>query len=119
MKDIELAWAAGFFEGEGCVYIDKKGPYLRINLAQVDDPYPLERFARAVGIGTVKGPHKLRDIKRRYAYDLSKGAREVMEMLAPYLGERSKKLADFRQACLIDSGERGNRWHPRAVTPRP
>lgn len=99
-RNTELAWAAGFFEGEGSVYVEQleSGPYLRLNLAQVDDRLPLDRFAAAVGVGKVNGPHLLRGERRRYALDYSKQAHYVMERLVPYLGEDSKKTKAYRAA---------------------
>lgn len=53
----ELAWAAGFFDGEGCFsYTDKAG-YGAAAIGQVDRE-PLERFQRAVGgMGRIYGPY--------------------------------------------------------------
>lgn len=45
MNTHELAWAAGFFDGEGSTYTD---PNLRVSVVQ-NDPYVLERFMRATG----------------------------------------------------------------------
>lgn len=55
----ELAWAAGFFDGEGCTSVSKvwgaqRTPVPRISIAQTD-PRPLERFHRAVGgLGNIR-----------------------------------------------------------------
>lgn len=54
----ELAWAAGFFDGEGCVSTDQGKPKLTI---QQNDPRVLERFKKAVGeLGKVYGPYQSR-----------------------------------------------------------
>jgi len=64
----ELAWAAGFFDGEGNIRakLNKQSPrsyyYLAISINQVD-PQVLERFRRAVGVGKVAGPYD----RSRYA----------------------------------------------------
>jgi LAGLIDADG endonuclease len=60
---IELAWAAGFFDGEGTIYFNpqqNKGSgyfYKSINLSvsqHMDNPYVIERFNSAIsGIGKV------------------------------------------------------------------
>ena len=55
----ELAWAAGFFDGEGCFSFSVAGNYLCVSISQTE-PEPLERFARAVGVGWVLGPYDLR-----------------------------------------------------------
>jgi hypothetical protein len=53
----ELAWAAGLFEGEGCITVSHNGsgtknqPVLRLNMIDEDT---VRRFQRAVGCGPVK-----------------------------------------------------------------
>lgn len=61
----ELAWAAGFFDGEGSAWAQaQKGrrtrqPYAQINQADSDGvPEVLERFHRAVGCGQIYGPKR-------------------------------------------------------------
>lgn len=59
----ELAWAAGFFDGEGCIYIAPIKPRykaLGIDIGQVDRRV-LDRFRAAVGdLGKVYGPRDKR-----------------------------------------------------------
>lgn len=67
----ELAWAAGFFDGEGHSRRGDRGA-LAITISQADSPELLYRFQRAVGVGTVRGPyvHKARPKQRPfYVYD--------------------------------------------------
>jgi len=60
----ELAWAAGFFDGEGYVghmnHLDKRDGRLysspKLSVGQVRRE-PLNRFALAVGVGSVRGPY--------------------------------------------------------------
>jgi hypothetical protein len=61
----ELAWAAGFFDGEGTItaFIDKAGKnykysVIKLQVRQVDKR-PLERFIKAVGIKNnwIYGPY--------------------------------------------------------------
>lgn len=58
MTDLDLAWAAGFFDGEGCISIptrvrsrNRHGYTLSLYVGQVD-PSPLRRFQSLFG-GTV------------------------------------------------------------------
>lgn len=51
-----LAWAAGFFEGEGCITTASKGKYARLSISGVDKE-PLDEFASIVGAGKVYGPY--------------------------------------------------------------
>jgi hypothetical protein len=57
----QLAWAAGFLDGEGCFYITeqnkRKPPRPRFELGQVHTAV-LERFKKVVGFGApVNGPY--------------------------------------------------------------
>src|SRR5258708_31034703 len=61
MDLLELAWAAGFFDGEGHVSASrqagKRSCNMCIQIAQTD-PEVLHRFRAAVGgLGNVRGPH--------------------------------------------------------------
>jgi hypothetical protein len=53
----DLAWAAGFFDGEGWANRAGRGVQARINQAGADGvPEVLTRFRRIVGVGRIKGP---------------------------------------------------------------
>ncbi len=53
----ELAWAAGFFDGEGWANRSGRGVQSRINQADPDGmPTVLLKFQRIVGVGRLKGP---------------------------------------------------------------
>lgn len=92
-----LAWAAGFFDGEGHVR-SKPGTAARrgsgfkscdmqISISQ-NDRTVLDRFARAVGRGHVNGPYKPRGaIRPYYTYAVGgwNGVIEVMDKLSPWL----------------------------------
>lgn len=61
----ELAWAAGFFDGEGCSGIawhkNENRYRMRIMLSQSSSPETLQRFQRAVGgLGKISGPYTKR-----------------------------------------------------------
>lgn len=60
----ELAWAAGFFDGEGTASYERSGQYgqLRLQVGQ-KDRRPLDRFCAAVGVGRIYTSNK-RDIFR-------------------------------------------------------
>jgi hypothetical protein len=54
----ELAWAAGFYDGEGClgIFKNKRGLMLHMDIGQVDRAV-LDRFQAAVELGNVAGPY--------------------------------------------------------------
>lgn len=64
MNREELAWAAGFFDGEGCSWVDRPNKnqgynrgHLRLKIQQVEKD-TLMRFQKALnGLGTVRGPY--------------------------------------------------------------
>ena len=57
MKREELAWAAGFFDGEGHTGRGTHGGRRPIIAITQVDRRPLDRFAEAVGVGKVYGPY--------------------------------------------------------------
>lgn len=86
-----LAWAAGFFEGEGSI-TECRGR-LRAQLKNTDVEV-LHRFADIVGVGVVYGPYRRRStdgFRRKPAwlwvaeeYD----ALDALALLGPWLGRR-------------------------------
>lgn len=56
MRKTELAWAAGFFDGEGCTgRSSKRALGMRVSVSQRRIE-PLERFRQVVGVGRIYGP---------------------------------------------------------------
>jgi hypothetical protein len=99
VSDVELAWAAGFLDGEGCIRAKKTGsqPYLSITMPQVD-PRPLQRFARVVG-GRINGPYDRKggnNPNARPCYELVAYSREawpILSALWPFLSEPKREQA--------------------------
>lgn len=91
MKETELAWAAGFFDGEGCIHIT--GSFTTIIIGQTDKE-PLQRFLEIVH------PHNVCTIKKRntpkdfYVIQASgESAINILHLLYPYLFlKRNKAL---------------------------
>lgn len=96
----ELAWAAGFFDGEGCTTANGnptkfgKAVTVRMSVAQVEIE-PLLRFACAVGYGAVRGPYMSKGNKQPHFQWNVSGAEccFVLDRLWPYLG-----VSKMRQA---------------------
>jgi hypothetical protein len=88
----ELAWAAGIFEGEGCI-THHTGKRLAVTVKGTDH-WVVSRFLSAVGIGKVYGPYENR-CRDKYARKpfwvwmaFEDDAREVLELLSPLLSPR-------------------------------
>lgn len=99
----ELAWAAGFFDGEGCVTQQFPG-YISLIVAQAGTTEHLERFKSAVGYGSINGPHTRGPNDSRqpiYHWNVSgKKAHAVMRLLSPFLC--SPKVEKYHR--LTDGG---------------
>jgi hypothetical protein len=95
----ELAWAAGFFDGEGSVFwrgqIRKE---LCLTVAQADIR-PLIRFANAVGFPGVRGPYIPRNMngKSYYVYSVNSHVRvqAIVAMLWKFLSEPKQSQAEI------------------------
>lgn len=91
----ELAWAAGFFDGEGCA-LAINGKYLRLTVTQTGyyAPALLMRFKKAVGeIGAIYGPiqvPKKHAAKWNYQVDTFEKAQVVVAAIWTWLGPRKR-----------------------------
>ena len=91
MSKTELAWAAGFFDGEGWVGTDavskSGGMYLRVYVPQKFRRV-LDRFQKAVGVGKVNGPHK-HGPGRSFQFQCSASGdvKTIFTKLKPYLDQ--------------------------------
>lgn len=99
----ELAWAAGFFDGEGCVGAWKRGSRIdhpSLTIAQ-SETSTLLRFQQAiVGLGNVRGPYRTNyphalPVFQFHIHGIEK-VQAAMAMLWPWLSER--KRAQFKAA---------------------
>src|SRR5438874_2443181 len=98
-----LAWAGGFFEGEGCIvngrYSATGGIRSGIALSAAQTSLePLERLMEAVGLGTINGPRLPKSqFSRAPLWTWQVGGFEktqaVIAMLWPYLSARRKARA--------------------------
>ena len=89
----ELAWAAGFFDGEGStsLAVGKKNKLPRISISQKKSEC-LYKFRRIVGFGNVYGP--LRDYNIHvYSIQNAKGIDTTLTLLWPHLSEVKREQA--------------------------
>lgn len=101
--NVSLAWAAGFFDGEGCTTVThfknlKKTTSislsLRSSLAQVEKE-PLINFLSSVKIGTIRGPYKY-STNRQNHYQWNASGMDVIKLITklwPYLSSPKRKQA--------------------------
>ena len=83
----ELAYAAGFFDGEGNVRLRKMGAQLCVTQCHRE---PLDRMQLALGVGQVHGPYGpyKNSVQPRWEYRVSNilDIQVVYAKLRPYLG---------------------------------
>lgn len=91
---IELAWAGGFFDGEGTFYrrTRRKGQEFNIEVSQTDRR-PLDRFCAAVGHGKVINRNGRGNIKPHYMWVCYRREQvfDVANKLWLYLSEPPKE----------------------------
>ena len=101
ITETDVAWAAGFFEGEGCIKATKKGRFDAISLNNTDKDV-IERFVDIVNYGNVNGPYKSGGRKHKptykphWAWVVGKKSevKRILEMFLPYLGKRRRQRAE-------------------------
>lgn len=113
---VELAWAAGFFDGEGSTYVHGKKKHPKISITQAPDPDSrppavLHRFYRAVGeIGSVEGPYreKTGELKWFYTAHGAEMVQAVVALIWEWLGtiKRRQATTALRAHREIHHGER-------------
>lgn len=98
MRSIE--WAAGFFEGEGCISLQRQKrngkifTYMSLHLSSTDEDV-VRSFVETVGIGKVRFEHspsaRARGVQATYGWRVyNKKALEVGWRLYPYMHGRRK-----------------------------
>ena len=84
-KDLQIAWAAGLFEGEG--YITRNKGYPKIGLTMTDKDV-VNKFVALFALGKVRTRERP-PCKTQYEWQISgKQCKVILEQLLPYLGER-------------------------------
>src|SRR3989442_1297543 len=95
----ELAWAAGFFDGEGWANRSGRGVQSRINQASPEGmPGVLLKFRRIVGVGRLKGPQIKEGKQDLYWWEATSrpDVIRVADMIGPWLCP--VKRAEFEHA---------------------
>lgn len=93
LNKLDVAWAAGLFEGEGSCFLSLKPKnlaYARMSLSMQDEPI-VRKFYEVVGVGRFRGPQPNRwGTAFRWTWYATRWIEvvTVVDLLAPYLGER-------------------------------
>lgn len=125
---VELAWAGGFYDGEGCMTASKNRagnpgvPQLTINQAGPDlesPPEVLQRFQDALGgLGTIYGPVIMPNRSPRWT--LLMGRWEAVQSAAaalwPHIGSVKRDQITRRFTEYREDAARRAPLHPRART---
>ena len=97
-EDTAIAWAAGLFEGEGCITGNKNVPNLREIKIKMTDKDVMQRFVDIVGYGNLRGPYTQRNrpsTKPFWVWAIGKRLEvvRILTMFLPYFGERRSEKA--------------------------
>lgn len=89
-----IAWAAGLFEGEGC--ITKNGTAIRLTLGMTDLDV-VQRFHRVAGVGAIEDKPSMSQWGKKpywtWAVYRSEHVQALLAAFWPFLGERRKAKA--------------------------
>jgi hypothetical protein len=91
----EVAWAAGLFEGEGCITYGSDKRYPRLQLRSTDKDIVL-KFVDIIGVGSyVEEGTRSDNWKDVYFWQVggSTEVKYVLELLLPFLGKRRTEAA--------------------------
>jgi hypothetical protein len=112
----EVAWAAGLFEGEGCITRQssetrggRRAGRLTLRLGMTDRDV-IDRFQTAVGVGMVYGPYTARTRpNQKPTYHWCVGDIEqiqgVLRSFWPWLGDRRRARAALAIAQYYESDQ--------------
>ncbi len=92
-SEVDVAWAAGLFEGEGSAFIGSGQRQPCVALAMTDEDV-VARFASIMGVGNVRSYH--RPPNKRYWQWTAQSRNDViaaLEALLPHLGARRTRAA--------------------------
>lgn len=114
LSPVDLAWAAGFFDGEGYIGLfhprDKRHWWLRITVTN-SDPRALAKFQAMFGVGTIRcDPRQSPRHLDRYMWSAtSKNAGHVLALIRPYLViKREQADVAMESRALMVNNRRAN-----------
>lgn len=111
-SDLKIAWAAGVFEGEGCIHIDyvkgRKYPSLGLSVTMTDEDV-VQEFSLVVGVNKVYSVNpSTPSNKLQYRWKTNKRTEveRILLLFLPHLGHR--RLEKAQEALNTPSS--GIRW---------
>jgi hypothetical protein len=101
-----IEWAAGLFEGEGCIMFTNKNS-VRLNVDMTDEDVVRE-FASTIGCGRVESIGVRPGCKPAYRWRISKKSEvlTVLGWLMPFLGQRRHAKAEQAILRLVKNGSK-------------
>jgi hypothetical protein len=103
---LELAWAAGLIEGEGCFTLHKGKTLHPYVLVDSTDEDVIDRLKHVFPFGNKRGPYKSKkeSHKDRFRFDAyGPKARNIMHHVYPLMCSRRKARIDYIMETTIDS----------------
>jgi hypothetical protein len=94
----DVAWAAGFFDGEGWTNRSGRGVQARINQAGVDGvPEVLSKFQRIIGVGRIRGPTVKDGRKPIYWWEATSrpDVRHLADSIGPWLSGEAEPVRAY------------------------
>ena len=91
----DIVWAAGLFEGEGCIYIHPTKIYVQLIIVMTDLDV-MERYVDVVGHGNLNGPFwSNKSTKPYWRTTVSKSSevQRILKMFLPHFGKRRSDKA--------------------------
>jgi hypothetical protein len=94
ITEVEAAWLAGLYEGEGHCSQDKTSKHIRVVISMTDFDI-INRVYQITGIGSVKTYFSTKNNHKpiRTWYVGSRESIEFLKIILPWLGERRKQRA--------------------------
>lgn len=107
----DLAWAAGFFDGEGCVTFNvvRGKKYIRVSVRQHHREV-LDKFQEVVGLGSVSGPYTSGSGNDCWSFQVSgfERSQAIAALLWEWLG--SEKRDQFKHHLVEAHREKNTLW---------
>jgi hypothetical protein len=110
VREYHIAWAAGFFDGEGYIGIHKGDHVLSLSVTQVT-PEPLERFVLLFGGHVYRYPRLTKGGRSQWGwFQQGRKAAATLQLMLPYLCNKRRE-AELGLEFHMSKPRNGNRWH--------